>query len=229
MKLLERFESQINKIVGGCWLWTGELSPSGYGILRMGGSSLPTHRISFEIYKDQIPQGLCVCHACDVRACVNPDHLWLGTQTENIEDATKKGRMNRGEDNARSKLTEDKVKDIIALYKTGDYSQAELGAQFGVNHSIISDIITGKKWKYIEIDRSFRRGRGSVGNKNGSRLHPEKLKRGEEHKGTKISDTIVAEIRDISEQYTHKKLAEIFGISKTQIGRILRNESRKKS
>lgn len=229
MRLIERFESQTNKVDGGCWLWMGEIDPKGkHGILRSGGQIWSAYRLSYEIYKGEILEGLCVCHSCDVRACVNPDHLWLGTQQENIHDALVKGRMNnRGENNWHSKLKEPQVIEIVDLYKTGDYSQEQLAEKFGVEHSIISGIITGKNWKHLDIDRSFRKGRGSSGDKNGTRLHPETVKRGEEHPSTKISDAIVQQIRNLSLEHSQRELAAMFGISQSQVGRILRGEMRK--
>lgn len=229
MRLIERFETQINKIDGGCWLWTGEIDPEGkHGILRSGGQIWSAYRLSYEIYKGEIPEGQCVCHSCDVRACVKPDHLWLGTQQENIQDALQKGRMNnRGENNWHSKLKESQVIEIVELYSTGNYSQQQLGEMFGVEHSIISGIITGKNWKHINIDRSFRKGRGSPGNKNGMRLHPEVVKHGEKHPSSKVSDAVVVEIRSLSDQMSQRTLAKKFGVSQSQIGRILRGEMRK--
>jgi predicted XRE-type DNA-binding protein len=229
MRLIERFESQINKIENGCWLWTGEIASHGGGILRIGNNQqLSAYRLSYEIYTGEIPGDLCVCHSCDIRACVNPQHLWLGTQQENIQDALQKGRMNnRGENNARSKLQEDQVIEIITLYKTGNYSQQQLGDMFGVAHTIISGIITGKNWKHLDIDRSFRKGRGSSGDKNGTRLHPETVKHGEDHPSTKISDYIVAEIKNLSPQYSQREIAKMFGVSQSQVGRIIRGEMRK--
>lgn len=227
MRLIERFENQINKIENGCWLWTGEILPTGYGVLRIGGQMLSTHRLSYEVFVDQIPKGLCVCHSCDVRECVNPEHLWLGTHTENMEDAARKNRMHPGEQNGQSKLTEPQVIEIINLYSTGNYSQQQLAEKFSVEHSIISGIITGKNWKHLDIDRSFRKGRGSPGDKNGMRLHPEIVKRGEEHPSSKVSDAIIAEIRSLSDQLSQRALAQKFNLSQTQIGRILRGEARK--
>lgn len=228
MRLIERFESQISKTNNnGCWLWTGEIAGHGGGILRMGGQILSAYRLSYEIYKGEIPRDICVCHTCDVRACINPDHLWLGTHAENMADAARKNRMHPGEQSAQSKLLNEQVINIINFYKTGNYSQQQLGEMFGVEHSIISGIITGKNWKHLDIDRSFRKGRGSIGDKNGTRLHPETIKRGEEHPSTKISDAVVQQIRDLSTQHSQRKLAKMFGISQTQIGRILRSETRK--
>lgn len=227
MRLIERFESQINKTTNDCWIWVGEIAEHGGGVLRIGGQILSAYRLSYEIYNGEIPKGLCVCHECDVRACVNPDHLWLGTHAENMADAARKNRMHPGEQSAQSKLTEKQVVEIISLYKTGEYSQQQLADKFNVQHSIISGIITGKNWKHLDIDRSFRKGKGSPGNKNGTKLHPESVRRGEEHPSTKISNAIIEEIKSLALQRSQRELAKIFNISQSHVGRILRNETRK--
>lgn len=98
MKLVERFEKYIaHEPNTGCWLWTGAMTKSGYGrfIVSIPGSKAITkraHRVSFELYKNKIPNGMFVLHKCDIPACVNPDHLFLGTHTDNIRDSVKKKR-----------------------------------------------------------------------------------------------------------------------------------------
>lgn len=92
----QRFHNSYRVDDGGCWLWTKGRAGGRYGQLRLpDGSALPAHRLSYELHKGPIPKGMLVCHTCDVMACVNPDHLWLGTNSDNIRDCVAKGRHRR--------------------------------------------------------------------------------------------------------------------------------------
>lgn len=93
-----RFFKKVNK-TDSCWLWVGAVNSRGYGCLTINKKRFLAHRISYIWHKGEIAEGLLVCHSCDVRRCVNPDHLWLGTYTENNEDMWKKGRNVRSSGN----------------------------------------------------------------------------------------------------------------------------------
>lgn len=125
-KDVTRFWSRVQ--VGGeteCWRWqagTNEGRGNGYGIVCLGGKKCYTHRTAYELTHGEIPDGLFVCHRCDVPTCCNPNHLFLGTNKENIHDALKKGRKwgaPSGERNGRTRLTDAQAAQIQALRQSG--------------------------------------------------------------------------------------------------------------
>jgi hypothetical protein len=91
MSIEERFFQKVNK-TDSCWLWTGALSSTGYGSMGVQRKATSAHRLSYTLFKGQIPDGMIVCHSCDVRSCVNPDHLWIGTPSDNMKDMVAKDR-----------------------------------------------------------------------------------------------------------------------------------------
>lgn len=89
--IAERFWAKVEK-TDGCWEWTAFVHPKGYGMFGVGREARRAHRVSYEIANGPIPDGLCVCHSCDNRRCVRPDHLFLGTNQDNVDDKMRKGR-----------------------------------------------------------------------------------------------------------------------------------------
>jgi hypothetical protein len=147
----------------GCWLWKGLLS-AGYGQLRVGEKQIGAHRYSWELHNGPIPEGLFICHRCDNRRCVRPDHLFLGTCRDNLLDALAKGRIaigersvsytrpetrRRGSQNGLAKLTEEQVGEIRRRYAAGGVTQLSLAQQFGVDRTLISLIVRRKGWKHV--------------------------------------------------------------------------------
>lgn len=133
----------------GCWIWTASKYKWGYGIFAIGnGRNEGAHRVSYAISKGPIPSDKYVCHSCDNPACVNPEHLFLGTSKENHQDSMRKGRHAFGERFGRSKLTEGQVKKIISDYASG-VSRKELSTRYGVSHVQIWYITKGRSWKHL--------------------------------------------------------------------------------
>jgi len=135
-----------------CWPWVGSVVERGYGVLFIQGEdSVLAHRYSWTIHNGLIPDGLFVCHHCDNPPCVNPQHLFLGTNLDNIQDMVRKGRHTIGERNARAKLTSDQVLRVRELYSSGKYTQEELADMFKVCVSNVYQIVTGKIWKHLLV------------------------------------------------------------------------------
>lgn len=139
---------------GNCWRWTGKPEKGGYGVWRMGENRYPAHRYAYMVTKNTgvtIPEHLFVCHECDNRMCVNPDHLWLRTHAENYQDMIDKGRHAIGEMNNMAKLTEEQVKEIKFLLRDTKLSANKIGKRYGVSFWTIGDIRCGRTWKHVII------------------------------------------------------------------------------
>ncbi len=137
-----------------CWIWQGRLLPSGYGESNFQINdkyARLTHRIAYFIFFGADPGKFCVCHKCDNRACVNPNHLFLGTHADNSADMVKKQRSSFGTKNGQSKLTPEIVKEIYTRILNGG-QQNLLAKEFNVSTGTIRDIKFGKRWKYLNLD-----------------------------------------------------------------------------
>lgn len=135
--------------ITGCWNFQGcKVGANGYGQICVGGHKLEyAHRVAWKLAHpdESIPNGLRVLHACDNPRCVNPDHLSLGTQNDNILDSIRKGRYNCF---GRQKLNADNVREIRALWAQG-WRQKDIGAKFGIKRHSVSAIVNGRAWAHL--------------------------------------------------------------------------------
>lgn len=152
----EYFWSKVDKQwENGCWNWKGYFNKGGYGMVKKNSKYIKATKIVWEMFNGKIPKGtgwhgICVLHKCDNRACVNPNHLFLGTHTDNMRDMwNKKRRTNRGEHNPNVKLGKKDVIRIRELYIGEHGQQTALGKQFGVGQNTIYDIVNYRSWQHI--------------------------------------------------------------------------------
>jgi len=144
----ERFEEKI-MIDDGCWKWR-PANGNQYGkfVFERGDERL-AHRLSYETYVEPIPKGLFVLHICDNKACVNPSHLFIGTQLTNMRDKVSKNRQPKGESHGASKLTESIIREIKS--QDGIVSQNKMALKYGLSQSSIWRIINNKTWQHLTV------------------------------------------------------------------------------
>lgn len=152
----DRFWPKVRKgSQDDCWLWQGGTTKRGYGVIGGDGKGprqLMASRVAWELTHGPIIDGLFVCHDCpdgDNPLCVNPAHLFLGTQQDNMDDKVKKGRQRKGEGVPSSKLKESDVIRIKDIHRAGETSVRKLAETYGVTTSTIRSIMSGRLWKHI--------------------------------------------------------------------------------
>lgn len=147
-----RFWSRVNQ-ADSCWLWTGTIQmPNGYGVISESGKKgrrWYAHRYSYTLNKGAIPDGMIVCHRCDNRPCVNPDHLFLGTCRVNMQDAVAKERMTRGEDCHSARLTENDVVELRSRFALGGCTYKGAAREYGVTDQTIKYAVIGRTWSHV--------------------------------------------------------------------------------
>lgn len=154
MTLRERLEKMVMfEPNTGCWFWIGSLTASGsYGQISVNGVPKRAHRVSFEVYKHNISNGLLVLHHCDNSMCINPDHLFLGTYADNTRDMIKKGRAKLspayGKNNPRNKFTENDILNIRNRRENGE-SLYVMATEYNTSISTLSYIVKRKTWTNI--------------------------------------------------------------------------------
>lgn len=164
--LEERFWMKVDKSgANGCWIWLAGKFDTGYGAFQVNGRVRYAHRFSWELVNGRIRDGLFCCHKCDVRACVNPSHIFLGTQGDNIRDAASKGRTasgsrngsvvhpesrKRGSAQPAAKLCEAQVSEIRRRLSLGE-PRSSLARAFSVSWTLINHISAGKIWRHVGV------------------------------------------------------------------------------
>lgn len=159
--VIDRFLSKVTK-TDTCWLFNGDKDKNGYGKFWVNSAkrSIGAHRVSYELYNSKIPDKMIVCHKCDNPSCVNPEHLFIGTQRDNMADKVAKDRQAKGsnhrcnlypdkvlkgERSGSCKLNDKNVQDIRNLSKEGSYTQQELADKFNISRSQIWNIINNRQ------------------------------------------------------------------------------------
>lgn len=147
--LLERLSkrSHINPETG-CIEWTGALMHQGYGHINWRGKVHRTHRLSYAAVNGDIPEGMFVCHKCDNPKCMNPEHLFLGTRSDNLADMVQKKRSTIGERNPMSKVNAATVQAIRIWGQTGMFHK-KIAEKFGITREAVGLILRGERWKYV--------------------------------------------------------------------------------
>lgn len=151
--IADRFWSKVNK-TDTCWLWTRQLSTKGYGRFlyysrsERSSRGMYAHRVSWIMANGPIPDGANVLHKCDTPACVNPEHLFLGTQSDNMQDCKRKGRTcnYNGENHPQARLTESDVRAIRSDTRT----QSQIALAYGITRGFVNSIKKRHAWKHID-------------------------------------------------------------------------------
>lgn len=132
-----------------CWLWYGDLLPTGYGHFAVRHVGFAAHRLAWTLTNGAIPEGMYVCHKCDMPSCCNPSHMFLGTAQDNLDDMVAKGRSTHitGEDHPGHKLTWEQVREIRRRYAAKELSLSGLQQIYGVSVAALSHIVRNETWR----------------------------------------------------------------------------------
>ena len=161
--LIKRIFEKITIDENGCWLWDNDKQRGGYGMFWDGQKSKSAHRLVYELLVAPVDSLLCVCHKCDNRRCVNPDHLFVGTHAENSADMVAKNRQAKGlthwsfihpeikldakgSKNSQAKITESQVLEI----RESDKTVKELAAEYGMSYMGMYKVKTGVRWQHVK-------------------------------------------------------------------------------
>jgi hypothetical protein len=147
--LVDRLLAKTNK-TADCWIWLGAKDKYGYGRIGHNGRSILAHRAAYLVATGGLPDDLKVCHRCDNPSCVRPDHLFLGTQPDNVADMMQKGRVAKGERGGQAKLMEVEVLSIKRLASKG-ITHLAIAERHGVSRALVSMIVSGKRWGHVSV------------------------------------------------------------------------------
>jgi predicted XRE-type DNA-binding protein len=135
--------------VTGCWNWTGSIFDNGYGRITIDGKNALAHRVSYTHFFGSIPTGLQVCHKCDNKRCINPDHLYVGTHNDNMRDVANSD-VQKGENNGQAILTQSQVLEIKTHIRERKIVYRKIAEMYGVSRQAIKDIASKRTWGWLE-------------------------------------------------------------------------------
>lgn len=192
-----------------CWPWKGYVAKNGYGYVSFQRKDMLGHRVSYIVNRGAIPDGMDVCHKCDNPACVNPNHLFLGTHQDNMDDKVRKGRQPRGEWNSNAKLTDEQVGRIKLELAERTGSNSAIARRYGVTRKTIDAIEHGRTWAHIPGPPPTRK-------------NPRNLPTGSNHHNAKLTEADVIEIRVLLAEgaQTQRAIAFHYNVSETLISAI---------
>lgn len=208
----ERFYARVRRVHGSdCIVWTGQLMPEGYGRVHTSGGGEYAHRVAFFLEHGYLPDGV-IRHICDVRQCVNPDHLEPGTQAENVEDMVHRGRHLYGEKHKSAILREADIHDIDYKSRIEGRTDADIADDYGVTSSTIAQAVTRKTWRHIPLPDYALAGSGEWRGRRGG------------HRG-KLSESDVREIdRRVAAGDKQVDIARDYGMSTGSICDIVKRK-----
>ena len=141
-------DSYLPEPNSGCWIWLGHLNACGYGAFGFNGRSRLAHRVSYEVFRGSFPKNKKVLHRCDMPCCVNPDHLFVGTQADNVADMESKNRAYhpRGENHGHTKITV----EIVRAIRRDPRSERKIARAMGLTRAIVHNVKNGRTWGHVQ-------------------------------------------------------------------------------